>query len=190
MNNLNRTFRVIRALAVLLPFGMWAAVFGTVRGVVHDPDHRPVLGAEVVVKSISSDYAQKLTVDADGGFEASALPVGAYLVTVRKDGFAPSSQEAVIASGSAPVLHFQLIIGARSEEIAVSEGALAVNPEQMTPTTMVSRGEIAMTPGADLSNSLTAITNYVPGAWIAHDQLHVRGGHQVKIGRASCRERV
>ena len=133
----------------------------------------------MVVKSISSDYAQKLTVDADGGFEASALPVGAYLVTVRKDGFAPSSQEAVIASGSAPVLHFQLIIGARSEEIAVSEGALAVNPEQMTPVTMVSRGEIAMTPGADLSNSLTAIINYVPGSWMAHDQLHVRGGHQV-----------
>jgi len=36
-----------------------------------------------------------------------------------------------------------------------------------------------MTPGADLSNSLSAITDYVPGAYITHDQLHVRGGHQV-----------
>jgi outer membrane receptor protein involved in Fe transport len=131
------------------------------------------------VKSSSSDYARNLTVDADGGFEATALPVGAYLVTVRKDGFAPAEQEAVIASGSAPVLHFQLTIGARNDAIAVSEGALTVNPEQMTPATMISRGEIAMTPGADLSNSLTAITNYVPGSWMAHDQLHVRGGHQV-----------
>ncbi|HYW46242.1 MAG TPA: TonB-dependent receptor plug domain-containing protein, partial [Bryobacteraceae bacterium] len=131
------------------------------------------------MKSSSSDYARKLTVDADGGFEATALPVGAYLVSVHKDGFAPSEQEVVIASGSAPVLHFQLVIGARNEQIAVSESALAVNPEQMTPTTIVSRGEIAMTPGADLSNSLAAITNYVPGAWMAHDQLHVRGGHQV-----------
>ena len=131
------------------------------------------------MKSRSSDYARNLTVDADGGFEATALPVGAYLVTVRKDGFAPAEQEAVIASGSAPVLHFQLTIGARNDAIAVSEGALTVNPEQMTPATMISRGEIAMTPGADLSNSLTAITNYVPGSWMAHDQLHVRGGHQV-----------
>ncbi len=89
------------------------------------------------------------------------------------------SQEIVIASGSAPVLHFQLTIGARSEQVTVSEGALTVNPEQMTPTTIVSRSEIAMTPGADLSNSFTAITNYVPGAWMTHDQLHVRGGHQV-----------
>jgi outer membrane receptor protein involved in Fe transport len=44
---------------------------------------------------------------------------------------------------------------------------------------MISRKEIAMTPGADLSNSLSAITDYVPGAYITHDQLHVRGGHQV-----------
>ena len=36
-----------------------------------------------------------------------------------------------------------------------------------------------MTPGADLSNSLAAITDYVPGAWVTHDQLHLRGGHQV-----------
>jgi outer membrane receptor protein involved in Fe transport len=174
-----RLFGFICILVVLVPFAMWAAAFGTLRGVVHDPDHRPVPGAEVVVKSSSSDYSRNLTVDADGGFEATALPVGAYLVTVRKDGFARGEQEAVIASGSAPVLHFQLTIGTRNEAVAVNEGALTVNPEQMTPTTMVSRGEIAMTPGADLSNSLTAITNYVPGSWMAHDQLHVRGGHQV-----------
>ncbi len=105
--------------------------------------------------------------------------MGAYLVTVSKEGFAPASSEIVVASGSAPVLHFQLSIGARSEQVTVAESALAVNPEQMTPATIVSRGEIAMTPGADLSNSLTAITDYVPGAWVTHDQLHVRGGHQV-----------
>jgi outer membrane receptor protein involved in Fe transport len=170
---------LIGVFAVLFQAAIWAAVVGTVRGVVHDPEHRPVQGAEVVVKASSSDYVQKLATDNDGSFEGIALPVGAYVVTVRKDGFAPSAQEIVITSGSAPVLHFQLIIGARSERVTVSEGALTVNPEQMTPTTMVSRSEIAMTPGADLSNSFTAITNYVPGAWMTHDQLHVRGGHQV-----------
>ena len=163
----------------LFPIAIWAAVFGTARGVVHDPDHRPIQGAEVDIKSSSSDYVQKVTTDADGGFAAAAIPVGAYVVTVRKDGFTPAVQEVVIASGSVPALHFQLKIGARSDQVTVSEAALAVDPEQVTPTTVVSRGEIAMTPGADLSNSFTAITNYVPGAWMTHDQLHVRGGHQV-----------
>lgn len=165
--------------AILCTAAVWAAVFGAVRGVVHDPDHRPVPDAEVLVKSASSDYSQKLATDSDGAFEATTLPVGAYTVTVTRDGFAPSIQQVVVASASAPVLHFQLALGARQEQVSVSEAAPTVNPEQMTPTTIISRSEIAATPGADLSNSLRAITDYVPGAWVTHDQLHVRGGHQV-----------
>jgi outer membrane receptor for ferrienterochelin and colicin len=174
-----------KLLCTVAAFGVFSvgvlhgAVFGTVRGIVHDPDHRPVPAAQVAAKARASDYAQKLTTDADGSFEAGALPVGAYVITVTKEGFAPSTQEVVVASGSAPLLHFQLALGAARAEVEVSESALAVNPEQMTPATVISRGEIATTPGADLSNSFTAITDYVPGAWMTHDQLHVRGGHQV-----------
>jgi hypothetical protein len=157
----------------------WAAVYGTLRGVIHDPDHRPVAGAEVLVKASNSDDSRKLSTDAEGQFEASALPVGEYTITVTKDGFAPDMQKTMIVSGSAPVVHFQLKLGARNEQVAVSENALAVNPEQMTPATVISREQIANTPGADLSNSLAMITNYVPGAYMTHDQLHVRGGHQV-----------
>jgi len=174
-------FAIFRGIAAALLFSavVLAAVTGAVRGVVHDPDHRPVQGAEVELKAAGSDYVQKLITNVDGSFETASVPVGAYVVTVRKEGFAPSAQQIVVASGSAPVLHFQLQIGARSEQVEVSESALTVNPEQMTPTTIISRAEIATTPGADLSNSFAAITDYVPGAWMTHDQLHVRGGHQV-----------
>jgi outer membrane receptor for ferrienterochelin and colicin len=166
-------------LAVLFPWTISATVFGTVRGVVHDPDHRPVQNAQVIVKSSDSDYSRKLVTDQNGGFEATAVPVGAYIVTVATEGFATSGQQVVVGSGSAPELHFQLLIGTQREQVTVSESAVAVNPEQMTPTTIINRSEIATTPGADLSNSLKMITDYVPGAWLAHDQLHVRGGHQV-----------
>jgi len=164
---------------VLLPGVTWATVFGSVRGVVHDPDHRPVPGAQVVVKASSSDYSRTQTTGGDGNFEVTSLAVGAYQVTVTRDGFAPSAQDVVVVSGSAPVLHFQLAIGTTQQVVNVEEAALAANPEWMTPTTMVSRAEIQSTPGADLSNSLAMITDYVPGAWVTHDQLHVRGGHQV-----------
>jgi outer membrane receptor for ferrienterochelin and colicin len=170
---------LVCVLVALFPWSISATVFGTVRGVVHDPDHRPVQSAQVSVKSSDSDYSRSLVTDQDGGFEATAVPVGAYIVTVTADGFAPSGQQVVIASGSAPQLHFQLAIGTRSDRVTVSESALAISPEQMTPTTIISRSQIATTPGADLSNSLNMITDYVPGAWMAHDQLHVRGGHQV-----------
>jgi outer membrane receptor protein involved in Fe transport len=170
------------AIAIFLclcPPLMRAAVFESVRGVVHDPDHRPVGGATVVAKSTTSDYSRTVVTGADGAFEASSIPAGAYRVTVTRDGFAPAMQEIVVGSTSGPVLHFQLALGTQQAAVTVTESALAVNPEQMTPATMISRSEIASTPGASLSNSLSAITDYVPGAWIAHDQLHVRGGHQV-----------
>ncbi len=163
---------------VILGRVLGAAVVGPVRGVVHDPDHRPVAGAKISVKSSSSAYSQELTTGTDGSFEA-ALPVGSYRVTVMRDGFLPAAQDVVVSSGAAPVVHFQLVLGSRSEQVTVSESALATDTEHVTPSTIVSRTEIAETPGADLTNSFRAITDYVPGAWMTHDQLHVRGGHQV-----------
>jgi outer membrane receptor for ferrienterochelin and colicin len=154
-------------------------VVGSVRGIVHDPDHRPVAGAQVIVKSSTSDYSRALVTAADGSFEATALPAGSYQVTVLRDGFAPAEQTIVLGSGAAPVMHFQLKLGSQAQQVTVSESALAADPEHVTPSTIVGRAEIAETPGADLTNSLRVITNYVPGAWMTHDQLHVRGGHQV-----------
>jgi len=43
----------------------------------------------------------------------------------------------------------------------------------------VSRQQIAQTPGASRTNSLALITDYVPGSYVTHNQLHIRGGHQV-----------
>src|SRR5205807_9337374 len=41
------------------------------------------------------------------------------------------------------------------------------------------RMQIQETPGASRSNSLAMVTDFVPGAYLTHDQLHIRGGHQV-----------
>src|ERR1700746_2178059 len=92
----------------LSPLLMRAAVFESVRGVVHDPDHRPVKGATIAAKSSTSDYSQTVVTGADGAFEIASIPPGAYRVTVTHDGFAPATQEIVVGSSSGPVLHFQL----------------------------------------------------------------------------------
>src|SRR5262249_8185245 len=43
----------------------------------------------------------------------------------------------------------------------------------------VTRSVIQDTPGASRTNSLEFIAAFTPGAYMVHDQLHVRGGHQV-----------
>ena len=43
----------------------------------------------------------------------------------------------------------------------------------------MSRADITNTPGASRSYGMQMITDYVPGAYMTHDMLHMRGGHQV-----------
>src|SRR6202049_2567782 len=116
-------------LSLLVPAAIWATVYGSVRGIVHDPDHRPVPGARVILKSTGSDYSLSLTTNDEGAFETVSVPVGAYQVSVTRDGFEPSSQSVVVVSGSAPVMHFQLVIGTTRQVVNVSEAALVASPE-------------------------------------------------------------
>ena len=160
------------------PF-LHATIFGKIQGVVHDPQHRPVAAATVVLKSSTSAWSQTRQTDQDGAFNFSAVPIGDYVVTVTQSGFDHSEQTVTVTSGSAPVLHFQLKVASVSQTTVVSAQTEAVNVQSVTPTTLIGRNDIAQTPGADRTNGLAMITDYVPGSYVTHDMLHVRGGHQV-----------
>jgi outer membrane cobalamin receptor len=167
------------AALVFLSVPALATIFGTVRGIVHDPQHRPVADATVTLKAKTSDYAQTVRTDVEGQFHFDAVPVGEYSVTVSQAGFATQAQFVTVLSGTAPILHFELRLPTQAQSVTVSADSSPAQTESVTPTDVVSREEIARTPGATRTNSLAMITNYVPGAYVTHDQLHVRGGHQV-----------
>ncbi len=162
----------------LLTLSAQASIFGSLRGIVHDPQHRPVQGAMVMIRAKSSDWAKTANTDANGEFEFNALPLGEYTVTVANPGFEQSAQSVLIKSETEPVLHIPLKVATGNETVTVTAAPEVAPTDSATPTTLVSREEIAHTPGADRTNSLAMITDYVPGAYITHDQLHIRGGHQ------------
>ena len=171
----------LKLLAVLLFLGVPAlgTIFGTVRGIVHDPQHRPVADATVTLEAKTSSYSQTMQTDAEGQFHFDAVPVGEYSVTVSQAGFAKQEKAVTVLSGAAPILHFELRLPTQAQSVTVSADSAPAQTESVTPTEIVSRQEIAQTPGATRANSTAMITNYVPGAYVTHDQLHVRGGHQV-----------
>jgi outer membrane receptor protein involved in Fe transport len=152
--------------------------FGAVRGVVHDPEHRPIQDAMVMLKAKSSDWSKSVSTNANGEFELNAVPLGEYSVSIASQGFAQTSQNVTVMSGSVPVVHFQLRLANANEKVTVSAAPTVVATDSFTPTTLVSRLDIERTPGADSTNSLAMITDYVPGAYVTHDMLHMRGGHQ------------
>lgn len=165
--------------ALLAPLQIFASVFGTVKAIVHDPQHRPVQGAQVEVQSRTSAFKTSATTNEDGIATVLNVPVGEYDIKITSQGFALAQQSATVNSGNVQELHFALALAKHEETVEVSGAPELVNPTSPTSETLVSRNDIAQTPGADRTNAMSMITDFVPGAAMVHDQLHVRGGHQV-----------
>src|SRR5438552_1712384 len=156
-----------------------ASIFGVVRGIVHDPHHRPVEGAVVTVHSATSDWSETATSNGLGEFALNNVPLGRYLVSVSAPGFSANDQEIAVSSSSTVEIHFALQVAAVQQKIEVTAEAATVDPESSSSQTLLNREQIRGTPGAQQANSLAMITDYVPSATIVHSQLHIRGGHQV-----------
>src|SRR6202035_2425049 len=169
---------ILLAPFLMLTLAAFGSVFGSVRGIVHDAQHRPVENAIVTLRSTTSDWATTTNTDSSGQFIFNAVALGEYTVTVVAPSFNQATANLRVSSGSQPVLHFSLNVATNKETVQVSGAPEAIPTDSATTTTLVGRLDIEHTPGAARSNSLAMITDYVPGAYITHDQLHIRGGHQ------------
>jgi hypothetical protein len=177
-----RAYRFPAAAAVLafslflLPARGSAAAYGSVSGIVRDLSDRPVAGAKVVLESATHAIVERKT-DPAGQFVFSNVAIGQYLLHISQHDFAPVSQPVTVQAGYFPFANIVLTTASALSEVTVTARRLAV-VASVTPITMVSQQDIESTPGATNVNSLAMITDYVPGAYQAHDMLHVRGGHQ------------
>ncbi len=177
----------VRRLGVALFLASWsflivvdlhATIFGSVRGTIVDVADHPVPGAVVTLWGQSA-RAQTITSGADGSFGFQAVPLGSYRIMAASGGLAGPEVPVTVASGSAMEITLRIPSQTVSENVTVVGAAPVVDPRSSTTQTEVSLREIAETAGADRSNSVAMITSRVPGSYVVHDQLHVRGGHQV-----------
>lgn len=166
-------------LCLLFVPSAFATVFGRVEGIVHDPHHRPVANARVTLHAFNSAFVEAASSNQDGAFTFPSVPLGDYTITISDEGFGTVQQQITVASNSSNILHFQLAVATVEQSARVSERPEITNPDSAAPSTLISREDVARTPGADRTNSLALITDFVPGAYETHDLLHIRGGHQV-----------
>ena len=133
----------------------------------------------MTLQSLASGAVQTVRTDKSGRFDFPNVPLGTYQLAVAATGFNSSIQPVTIESGYFPSPRILLQRRGELAEVTVSAAAERPPPAaSVTPITLVSQEDIQRTPGADNVNSLAMITDYVPGAYEAHDQLHIRGGHQ------------
>jgi len=164
---------VLVFLLFLFPAPGWAAAYGSISGIVRDDGDRPIAGAKVVLESAAHAITEQQT-DSAGRFAFPKVEIGQYMLTISRRDFASLSQPVTVEAGYFP---FASILLKELAEVTVTASALPV-VASVTPITMVSQEDIKNTPGASNVNSNAMITDYVPGAYQAHDMLHMRGGHQ------------
>src|SRR5579863_6455567 len=156
-----RQISFLIALLLLCACALLAGAVATVRGIVHDAQHRPIAGAEGVLKAAHSELTLTARTSGEGEFHFDSVPIGEYTITVSKAEFGTQGEKLTVLSGTAPILHIELQVAKQAQTVTVTSEAPPAQEESVTPTTLVSREEIAETPGAAQSNSLAMITNYV-----------------------------
>ncbi|HUD13070.1 MAG TPA: TonB-dependent receptor [Terracidiphilus sp.] len=172
-------FILYAALILFVSVRARATVFANVHGVVHDPQHHPIAGAEVTLTAAESTFTLAAKTNAEGEFDLRQAPIGVYTLKVSAAGFDTSEQPFTIASGTNPIVHIPLAVASATQTVVVhgSESSVSAS-DSVTSTTLITREDIEQTPGASRTIGMEMITDYVPGAYMTHDMLHMRGGHQ------------
>ena len=169
------------AVALILVSSVFAraTVFATIHGVVHDAQHHPIANAQVTISAVGSAFSLHAMTGATGTFDIAHVPIGIYRLSISATGFAEFTQSLTVTSGSNPVLHIPLSVAGTEESVEVrAAGSSAIEAEATSPTTLVTRADIDDTPGATRTLSMQMITDFVPGSYMSHNMLHIRGGHQ------------
>ena len=65
---MTRRIALLSGVVALMSSIALATIFGSVRGIVHDPQHRPIQAAMVMLKSKSSEWTKNASTDANGEF--------------------------------------------------------------------------------------------------------------------------
>src|SRR5437764_15215887 len=76
----------------------WAAVVGSVRGIIHDPQHRPVADAMVMIKAKNSDWAATMKSDEHGVLVFNAVARGALTGGFARRGFEQAPYEGMVGA--------------------------------------------------------------------------------------------
>src|SRR5512147_2193549 len=100
--------RSLVAGCLLLSTALFASVFGTIRAIVHDPHHRPVANAEVILQSTTSGWTSKATTNDAGVVQFTSVPIGTYTLQVRAMGFSASAANVTSISDRVQEVHVPL----------------------------------------------------------------------------------
>ncbi|MGB6945974.1 MAG: TonB-dependent receptor [Bryobacteraceae bacterium] len=124
----NITNKIVFAMLLMITplFGQSGAV-SQISGTVRDPSGLAVPGASVTVTHTDTGLARTAETGADGVYLLPSLPVGAYRIDVKKEGFTSYTQSGIILQvNSNPTIDVTLSVGSITQQVQVEAAATMV----------------------------------------------------------------
>ena len=125
----------------------WAAITGSISGVVTDSSGAVVQGAKVVATAASTNAQFTAVTDSQGFYNFPALNVDLYTVSVNQQGFRNYQQDGVkINANSAIRIDITMEIGAVTSVVQVKSDAMQVETESTQMGVVIEGAKIASMP--------------------------------------------
>ena len=112
-------------------------------GTVYDPSGATVTDAKVTARNVETGLQKDSTTGTNGTFSFTALPVGAYEVTIEKPGFAKYIQQGItLELNQAANVTIQLKVGDLSQAVTIAADAELVNTQSGTVEQVIDQKKI------------------------------------------------
>jgi hypothetical protein len=136
--------------SVLIAAAPWAQaqmVGGTISGDVVDPGGAAVARAEVLIRDDETGSERKILTSESGAFSAPSVAVGAYTVTVSREGFSPLSRTGIeLTVGQNVQLHLALAVGNVQQTVSVVDTPAVVDVSTLQTQGLVDERQVKELP--------------------------------------------
>src|SRR6266700_4789728 len=122
----SRAFKLAFALVLISCSSILIAQVdrGNIVGTVSDPSGANVEGAKVAIRNLATDQSVEVTTDTSGAYAANVLRIGAYSVTVEKQGFKKAVEPNVgVGVNQVVRVNLTLQVGSTTESVEVTATA-------------------------------------------------------------------
>lgn len=147
MKRLTRSVLIFSICVFLGVITAWAAITGSISGVVTDPSGAVVPGVTVVATEISTNIRHTTVTDAKGFYSFPALNVGQYNVTVSQAGFRDFLESGVTINTNSEVrIDIKMKLGAVSNTVKVQSDVLQVETQSTQMGDVIEGAKITSVP--------------------------------------------
>jgi hypothetical protein len=115
-------------------------------GSITDQSHAAVPNARVTARNKSTNYSQEVQTDGSGNYSFLNLPIGAYTLTVERDGFGTATAELTLETAQKARQDFELKVGGSAQTVTVEAAAQTLSTEDASLGSVISNSTVSDTP--------------------------------------------